>query len=185
MSHQHNGPKASLHPGLRLVALGTQSQDDREVMAAQIRKLFQPYGWTGSNPDKWGALANPRGPIERLLPWTVVALIGCDVVGSASLVRRDHSELNCGPWLAGLVVHPDYKKLGIGSLLIDKVDRHAARLHRYGHEAVREGKIYLDTERTINAFDSVAMYARRGWNFLSSEYEHRQDGIVMSKSVKS
>jgi GNAT superfamily N-acetyltransferase len=185
MTGRHNSPKGSVHPDLWLAALCKQEQADRQLMVAQIRQLFQPYGWTGSKPAKWGYLADPRGEHSVSLPWTVVALIGCDVVGSASLVRRDNSELDCGPWLAGLVVHPDYKKQGIGSVLIAEVERHAAHLHRCGHPDMLEGKIYLDTERTINAFDSVAMYARRGWNFLSSEYEHRQDGIVMSKTLQS
>ncbi|MDR3616608.1 MAG: GNAT family N-acetyltransferase [Candidatus Obscuribacterales bacterium] len=183
MTDRHNSPKANAHPGLWLAVLCTQETADRQLMVAQIRQLFAPYGWTGSKPAKWGYLADPRGEHSSSLPWTIAACIGCEVVGSASLVRRDNSEHDCGPWLAGLVVHPDYKKLGIGSILIAEVERHAAHIHRCGHPDMLEGKIYLDTERTINAFDSVAMYARRGWDFLSSEYEHRQDGIVMSKTV--
>jgi GNAT superfamily N-acetyltransferase len=160
-------------------------KDYRQMLAREVRKLFQPYGWTGSNPTKWGYLADPLGEHDYNLPWTTVALINGEVVGSASLVRRDHSGLDCGPWLAGLVVRPDHKKSGIGSFLIREIELHAAYLHRCGHPDLLEGKIYLDTERTINAFDSVAMYARRGWNFLSREYEHRQDGIVMTKSIRS
>jgi predicted N-acetyltransferase YhbS len=64
------------------------------------------------------------------------------VVGSGLLVSRELEQYHdLGPWLAGLVVHSDWRGRGVGSMLVRAVEDHARRngsqqlyLYTYGAE---------------------------------------------------
>jgi predicted N-acetyltransferase YhbS len=65
------------------------------------------------------------------------------VVGSGLLVARELAQYHdVGPWLAGLIVHSDWRGQGIGSMLVRAIEDQArrngaARLHLYAYGAER------------------------------------------------
>jgi len=57
-----------------------------------------------------------------------VAEAGGAVVGSGLLVNRELEQHHAvGPWLAGLVVHSDWRGQGVGSMLVRAIERQARR----------------------------------------------------------
>lgn len=105
------------------------------------------------------------------LPCTFVATLGNDVVGCASLKADDmdtHSELS--PWLARVYVSPNARGQGIGSCLTSFMWEEAIRL---GHQ-----EVYLFTP------DQERLYARLGWNTISTEQYHGKEVVIMHKDHK-
>jgi len=66
---------------------------------------------------------------RREIPTTVVALLGDTLVGSASLLEHDmESRQDLSPWIASVYVHPDYRRRGIGTRLVQYLEGEAKRL---------------------------------------------------------
>lgn len=107
---------------------------------------------------------------KQAVPATVVALSEQELVGSAALVAHDMSDhRSLTPWLAGVFVKPAYRRNGIGSLLVRRIEQEAAAL---GIET-----LYLYTP------GATPLYASLGWTLL----EHcRYKGVevdIMSRSL--
>lgn len=117
--------------------------------------------------DQWGYL-NPSGTLEKriermqrylsgeAIPSMYICVEGDKVLGTAALVESDmdsHPELS--PWLASVYVHADYRKRGIGALLVNKVVAVAKTL---GHSP-----LYLFTP------DQAHFYENLGWQFIAQE----------------
>lgn len=62
------------------------------------------------------------------LPLTYVALDENKPIAMASLRDNDGIRDDLTPWLGSLIVHPDYRRQGIGEILIELTKQHAKRL---------------------------------------------------------
>lgn len=90
---------------------------------------------------------------HRQIPTIFVASLDGVLLGSAMLVAHDmETRLQWSPWLAGVVVAPEHRRVGIGAALAE----HAAA------EALALGcpTLYLYT------FSTEAYYARLGWRTI-------------------
>lgn len=127
--------------------------------------------------EQWGYL-NPGGTIdtriERMqryltpvaMPAMYICVDGDRVLGTAALVESDmdsHPELS--PWLASVYVRADYRKQGIGSMLVNKVVAVAKTL---GHSP-----LYLFTP------DQAHFYQGLGWQFIALESYRGSEATLM------
>jgi predicted N-acetyltransferase YhbS len=95
------------------------------------------------------------------IPLSLVALRGTSPIGTVNLVDNDNDERpDLSPWLAGLLVLPDYRGQGVGSTLVRSVVAEATRL------GVRQ--VYLGT-------DIPRYYARLG----ATMHEKGADGYCI------
>ena len=89
--------------------------------------------------SEWGTLeAIPAEEIEtglrrnsgcRTIPTTFVALSGSQPIGTVSLDPTDLAGFeHLGPWLASLYVEPGFRRLGIGTRLLNHAVDHARKL---------------------------------------------------------
>ncbi len=92
------------------------------------------------------------------------------LVGSAMLVTHDmKTRKDLSPWLAGVYVKPAYRRRGIASRLVTRIENEAALL------AIPRLYLYTPSE--------AAFYARRGWQTLE-ETEYRGVAVtVMHKAM--
>ena len=102
--------------------------------------------------------ASPNLMAERLhkagadnsLPLCRIATVSDDLVGVVNLIDYDDPNPRVGrPWLAGLVVIPDWRSQGLGSMLVKTVLEDAIRLG--------ETEVFLGT-------DSPKFYEKLGAN---------------------
>jgi len=70
------------------------------------------------------------------------------------------------PWLAGVFVAPEHRRLGIGAALVRRIMEEARRLH--------VPKLYLYT------VESTVFYAGLGWSFLEKARYRQKDVSIMS-----
>jgi GNAT superfamily N-acetyltransferase len=85
------------------------------------------------------------------IPTTLVAFVDGVLAGSVSLLANDHSRIRrWSPWLASLLVLPEFRGRGIGAAVVQEAVAIAARL---GVE-----RLYLYTD------DAAPFYARLGWS---------------------
>ena len=111
-----------------------------------------------------------RRATESGIPTAVVALVGDDVAGSASLVESDmdiHPELT--PWLASVYVAPEFRRRGIASALVAEIERIAAE------EGV--ATLWLWTP------DQDRLYARLGWKETARERYRGLEAVIMRKEL--
>ncbi len=116
--------------------------------------------------DYAGYLAKDR------IPLAVVAQIGDRPVGAACLFNNDDlpgfDALT--PWLGAVYVAREYRKLGIGQALVERIVSEAKRL---GHP-----KIYLWTG------SEGAWYAKHGWKKIAETTFFDQAIDVMEREVE-
>lgn len=96
---------------------------------------------------------NFKSTSETEWPVTFVAIEGGRCVGTVSIFGNDlktQSELK--PWLAAIIVSPEFRKQGIGSALISRACSVA--------KALGYGILYLRTEH------AAQYYERLGWEFV-------------------
>ena len=118
--------------------------------------------------DRLNALNACLGKLA--IPSTVVATCGDELVGSALLVEHDMStRKDLSPWLAGVFVKPQFRKAGVATLLIQRIEAEAA--------ALDIPKLYLYTNNESD------FYARRGWRALESGKYRGVAVTIMSKPV--
>ena len=84
------------------------------------------------------------------IPTTRLAFVDGELAGSVGLLQNDHSRIRrWSPWLASLLVLPEFRRRGIGAALVHEAVAIAAR---FGIE-----RLYLYTD------DAADFYARLGW----------------------
>jgi GNAT superfamily N-acetyltransferase len=160
--------------------LNQMTLEERTRVALAVRELFKTVGWSGTNPDKWGLLADPT--LDNAVapaPLTLVALDSDrNVLGSASVIEHDREDLQQYRWwLAGVIVREDMRQLGLGTLLVEECEKHA-RATLFNNEP---GYMYLDTERNIFRTDQPEWYQRRGWVLVDATDKALREKIVMRK----
>ena len=93
------------------------------------------------------------------IPFVVVATESGELAGSAALVESDMSiRPNLSPWLASVYVKPEFRRRGLGTRLVRRIEDEA------GRRGIR--KLYLFTEHARD------LYAKLGWRDLETcEYQ--------------
>jgi GNAT superfamily N-acetyltransferase len=101
------------------------------------------------------------------IPTGFVGLLGDQVVGMSCLVACDiESHCHLTPWLATVLVVPEYRRQGIGSALSRRATEEAQRLGI--------PTLYLFT------FDKQGFYTRLGWATLEeASYAGRRGSIML------
>lgn len=101
------------------------------------------------------------------LPLTLVAIDGNNPIAMVSLRDNDGIREDLTPWLGSLIVHPDYRRIGVGEKLID-LTKHLAR--SMGYE-----KLYLF------ALDPALpdWYQRLGWKKIGMDKLYHHPVTVM------
>ncbi|MCW8085596.1 GNAT family N-acetyltransferase [Roseococcus sp. MDT2-1-1] len=100
--------------------------------------------------------APPRGPEESF-----VLLLDGQPVGTASLAHDDlETRRDLSPWLAGVVVQPQFRGRGFASALVRRVERFAAA------SGVQTLWLYTWT--------ADALYAQLGWEYAGQEFEPKR-----------
>jgi GNAT superfamily N-acetyltransferase len=151
--------------------------------AAQHPELVSTVGrWHWA---EWGH-ADPSGSVEswtqrlqrsastRTIPMLLLALAGTVPVGSVVLVEHDmnpdHERWGAlTPWLAGLFVVPEYRRRGIGSMLIRACEREARTLG--------VGRLHLYTGA------SEGLYRKHGYRVLGHDSYEGEAVVVMAKDL--
>jgi GNAT superfamily N-acetyltransferase len=130
---------------------------------------------------QWRHLAGARTLEERkarlvhhlqrnAIPTTFVAWQKDQPLGSASLVANDMDVLpEWIPWLANVFVLPDYRRQGIGAMLVQRVATEAANL---GYP-----RLYLYT------LDQMHLYETLGWHVLHQRPYRGHDMTVMARDL--
>ena len=105
-------------------------------------------------------------------PLTVIALADGELAGSASLVAHDMEiRRDLTPWLSGVYVTPGRRRRGVGSALVRRVTREAARLG--------VATLYLFTTSPENE----RLYASLGWSVRERvEYLGRRRVIMETRT---
>jgi GNAT superfamily N-acetyltransferase len=104
------------------------------------------------------------------LPLCIVAMHNDRPIGTASLKASDmHIRKELSPWLAGLYVEEKCRSLGIGSLLVQAIEKIASQ---HGFE-----KIFLYTPGASN------FYQRLGWISHESVKYMDHDVTIMMKEL--
>lgn len=108
---------------------------------------------------------------ENTLPLTLVANIGNQPVGMASLRKTDGIRPELTPWLGGLVVTPTYQKQGIAQQLMNAVENKASELSFE--------ELYLLTfDKTLPQY-----YKRHGWLTIGEDELHQHPVTIMHKAL--
>jgi N-acetylglutamate synthase-like GNAT family acetyltransferase len=106
------------------------------------------------------------------VPTSFVAVMDRRVVGVACLVEYDvESRKDLTPWLASVLVVPEYRRRGIGSRLSERVAKEANRL---GFAA-----LYLITT------DKADFYARLGWFALAATEHFGRRATIMVRTLSA
>lgn len=104
---------------------------------------------------------------RRQIPCGFVAVEDGRPLGCASLVEHDmETHVEWSPWLAGVYVHPDHRRRGVGSALVERVTAEAALLD--------VPSLYLFTR------GQERLYGRLGWRPIIEEpYAGRRVTIMV------
>ena len=104
------------------------------------------------------------------IPLTLVALDQDIPIGSVSLIDHDLPDRpEWTPWVASVIVRPDYRRRGIGTALMEHMEREAAR--------VGYNKLYLFTP------DKEVFYSTVGWKMIGREMVQKNEVVIMEKQV--
>jgi N-acetylglutamate synthase-like GNAT family acetyltransferase len=107
---------------------------------------------------------------KESIPMTVVALDQEKPIGSACLVEQDldlRPELT--PWVASVFVHSDYRRKGVGTALMNRLESEAAKL------GIK--KLYLFTP------DRVDFYTTLDWKIFGREKHRNNEVTLMEKAI--
>ena len=107
--------------------------------------------WFASKPGHTleGMIARMRGGKADRVPIGLIAFVDGEPAGTVSLLEEDLQEYaHCRPWLAGLLVFPEFRNKGVAGALVEKL-MEAARL-----AGEREAFLYTYIP---------ALYEKYGW----------------------
>lgn len=106
---------------------------------------------------------------ERI-PLTMVAFQEDQPAGTASIYVHDlETRPDLSPWLAAVYVDPLFRRQGIGSALVQAIEREACRL--------QIARLYLFTP------DQEPFYTRLGWSLLERQEYWNESVVVMTKAM--
>jgi N-acetylglutamate synthase-like GNAT family acetyltransferase len=145
---------------------------DRADFIPELARLhFQEWGYLRPEQTLEARTKSLRARCgHRCIPQVVVATIDDEVLGSAMLLTHDLDiRKDLSPWLAGVYVKSAYRKQGIATQLICRIEEEASAL------GVR--RLYLYTP------SAEAFYSRLGWQ-LTERCEYKGICVtVMEKTV--
>ena len=131
--------------------------------------------------DEWGCGDPNSSPesMRRILgeylnrdqfPLTIILLRDADPIASASLkIREMETHPQYLHWLGGVYVHPDYRKQGVGSQLVEYTVHQAKNL--------QVEDLYLYTRNHEN------FYTRLGWQVIERPQYEGRVAIVMKRNL--
>jgi GNAT superfamily N-acetyltransferase len=91
------------------------------------------------------------------IPTTFVAAAGSELLGTASLIQNDvATRPELSPWLSGVFVAPQHRRLGIGGALVDRT--------------VQEARILGVLRLYLYTVGSGALYLRLGWSVVEHTF---------------
>ena len=142
-----------------------------DVLRALVRRFVEEWApWYGPD-DAEDDLTACRSQSELPLCLVVLGERG-EVLGTAALKSESvGSEPGVGPWLAAVLVNKDHRGEGIGTALVEAIEKEAGRL---GFEA-----IYTST----NA--AAGIMARRQWQTFGASDSLRGPVTVYRKQLAS
>jgi len=125
-----------------------------------LAPVIASWLWVAFERAKGRSLAQTIEVVQRsvtasFMPRTLVLLIDGRPVGTASLTARDLEERpELTPWLADVVVEPDWRGQGLAALLIGAVEDECRK------SSIR--RLWLYTDKAEN------VYARAGWRTVET-----------------
>ncbi len=129
------------------------------------------YDQRGVTPAAIRNALHERANLDSL-PLAVVALREGVPVGTATIKPQD---LDCRPdftpWLAGVMVAPEYRRQGIATALVERIVEEALRL--------RLPRLYLWTP------NSESMYTRLGWSRIEKIPYFGSEITIMKRELIS
>jgi predicted N-acetyltransferase YhbS len=145
---------------------------DRAEFIPELARLhFQEWGYLRPEQTLDARTESLRASCgHKGIPTVVVATIDDEILGSAMLLTHDlDTRKDLSPWLAGVYVKSAYRKQGIATQLICRIEEEAAAF------GVR--RLYLYTP------SAEAFYSRLGWQLLE-RCEYKGISVsVMEKTV--
>ncbi|MDO8953972.1 MAG: GNAT family N-acetyltransferase [Gammaproteobacteria bacterium] len=147
---------------------------DRPELLDEVAEL-----WLENLGKHWLPTLTKENAIEKFsshlnkdtLPLTLLLTDNQSLIGTVSLRKNDTINNDFTPWLASLVVHPNYQKQGIGRLLVEKIQQEAKRL---GYS-----DLYLFTGDTSLS----KWYEKLGWVIIGHEKVFDRDAIIMKSKL--
>ena len=102
--------------------------------------------------EEWYLALYAESLQSQTLPIVLVACMGDEVVGTASLIADDElpGATEPGPWLAAVFVEAEHRRIGVGKALVREMMTRAC--------ALQIERLYLYTE------NAVAWYQSMGWH---------------------
>lgn len=104
-----------------------------------------------------------------VIPTALVALCEARVVGTVALKEYELPQFSYSPWLAGLFTVPEFRRQGIGALLVSAAETKAASL------GIQRLHLYTPT--------SQYFYERLGWSVREHYQLPSGQVTVMSKEI--
>ena len=100
------------------------------------------------------------------LPLTLVAVHGGELVGMVSLKYHDlDTRPDLDPWLGGLLVLPEWRNQGVGTMLMHRATEEARRL--------KVPRLYLWTH------SAERLYRKLGWQVVERSDYYGKEAVVM------
>jgi len=117
--------------------------------------------------DEWYLTLYTESLRSQTLPIVLIAHMGDEVVGTASLIADDElpDATELGPWLAAVFVEEERRGTGVGTALVQEMMTRA--------RALQIERLYLYTE------NAAAWYQLMGWRTLRTARLSDHDVTVM------
>jgi GNAT superfamily N-acetyltransferase len=109
---------------------------------------------------------------DGMLPLSLVALQNDELVGSVSLIFDDLPEYeHLNPWVAGLLVLPEYRKMGVASYLV----REAERLFLFN--GICKAQLFTES--------AGGLFGKLGWIVAESGTCRHYPIVILEKEFRS